>query len=452
METEQTFRIAQLVVDRFKGAVAIDITPDRNVNIVSGRNGMGKTSILDAIYCAIGGKKLVPQKPIHSGEQGAQIDVILIGDETKEQLRVKRSFRADGKTEMEISEEGGFKAGTPQGILDSFFDMTSFDPLKFLRMDSEQQAETLRSLVGIDFAEMDAKHAKLYKQRADLNREAKDKAAQAIGIIFPDDTPKEEISIAALLSEQQDRLAENKTNDRERAKSGPLALSLKTAEKEFDGVGNQISIMEGELEFLQSKIAAARRCRERMAVSVETAKSLLAAQDATIAVLEDADVNEVNLKIAAAQGTNEMVRKAFRKNELKQQAEAANAKAKSLTAAMQSIESDKAQQLEEAEWPIEGLSFLDDGVTYQGIPLSQVSGAEGFRISAAIGASLSPKLKVMLMRDGSLLDDEQMQVAQDFAREKDIQLWIEVATVENKPGSIFIQEGLVVPLTPEDDF
>ncbi|MFA6325418.1 MAG: AAA family ATPase, partial [Candidatus Paceibacterota bacterium] len=49
-------------------AIELDIDEKQNIVMITGKNGQGKTSILDSIWYALGGKKAVQDKPIRDGE------------------------------------------------------------------------------------------------------------------------------------------------------------------------------------------------------------------------------------------------------------------------------------------------------------------------------------------------------------------------------------------------
>ena len=48
-------RIVRLTASNVKRLKAVDITPDGTLQIITGRNAQGKTSVLDAIWLALGG-------------------------------------------------------------------------------------------------------------------------------------------------------------------------------------------------------------------------------------------------------------------------------------------------------------------------------------------------------------------------------------------------------------
>ena len=54
-------------------------TAGRAVTVIGGKNGNGKSSLLDAIAMAIGGPKLFPKKPVRDGADKAVVTVEVDG-------------------------------------------------------------------------------------------------------------------------------------------------------------------------------------------------------------------------------------------------------------------------------------------------------------------------------------------------------------------------------------
>ncbi|MCK9994023.1 MAG: hypothetical protein Dbin4_02543, partial [Alphaproteobacteria bacterium] len=66
-------KIINLQAENLKRLVAVNITPDGNIVEITGKNGAGKTSILDAIYWGLTGKDGIQSTPIRKGEDHAII-------------------------------------------------------------------------------------------------------------------------------------------------------------------------------------------------------------------------------------------------------------------------------------------------------------------------------------------------------------------------------------------
>jgi ABC-type lipopolysaccharide export system ATPase subunit len=80
-------------------------------------------------------------------------------------------------------------------------------------------------------------------------------------------------------------------------------------------------------------------------------------------------------------------------------------------------------------------------VLYQGVPLAQVSSAERIRVSFAIAIAKNPKLRVVLLKDGPLLDEKSLAMVAEMAEEADVQVWVE--RVGRGPVGVLIQDGEV---------
>jgi energy-coupling factor transporter ATP-binding protein EcfA2 len=434
--TEKTYRVLRLVAENYKRLKAVDITPAKNVVEVTGRNRAGKTSLLDAVAAALGGKKAMAQQPVRVGEDAGVI-VCTLGEGDKPELLVKRVFTADGKTALEIVSADGYAAPSPQAILDSLCGKIAFDPLAFVRMDDAEQFETLRRLVGLDFAEIDDNRKQIYSQRTELNKQSRTLAAQAAGLYIPPDTPTEEVSVSDLMMELRTRQLHNRQNQIERDKAGPCDTAVNFAQRDFVRV-------QAAINDLEARLAELRKDYEIKHNAVSQAIIVRDTQKATLALLVDSDTEEIQHKVLASQSTNEFVRKDRQKRDLEHQVIRAKEAADLLTAKLDAIDRDKEQKMAQVQWPVENLGFSDSGVLYNGLPFSQASGAEQLRVSVAMGAAMNPRLKVMLCRDASLLDVDEMQAVSELANKYDLQLWLETVGTDAGPAAVLIEDGMVV--------
>ena len=102
----------------------------------------------------------------------------------------------------------------------------------------------------------------------------------------------------------------------------------------------------------------------------------------------------------------------------------------------------KARALASATFPVEGLGFDETGVTFNGVPFSQASSAEQIRVSLAMAMALNPKLRVIRILDGSLLDEDSMRMVADAAKDGGYQVWIERVS-DSSESAIVIEDGEV---------
>jgi hypothetical protein len=163
------------------------------------------------------------------------------------------------------------------------------------------------------------------------------------------------------------------------------------------------------------------------------------AGQARAAVIDPAPIRQ---RIADAEGTNAKARANAERARVAAELEEARARAGALTALIDALDADKAMQLAEAKFPVEGLAFDEGGVRLNGVPFSQASAAEQLRVSVAMGLAMNPRLRVLLIRDGSLLDDDSLALVAAMAAESDAQVWME-RVGDGAECSVVIEDGAV---------
>ena len=110
------------------------------------------------------------------------------------------------------------------------------------------------------------------------------------------------------------------------------------------------------------------------------------------------------------------------------------------TTSLENLLIEKNNRINTAKFPIAGLGVDDENVIFNDIPLQNLSTGQQIRVSTAIAMALNPQVKIILIREGSLLDTDGLKVVFDMAQEKDYQIWIE--SVEDTKGvGIFIENG-----------
>jgi hypothetical protein len=145
-------------------------------------------------------------------------------------------------------------------------------------------------------------------------------------------------------------------------------------------------------------------------------------------------------QISNLQDTNRRVRQNSDRRKAEGQLAIALKESADLTEQIEGLDAEKKALLESARFPVHGLSFTDEGVLFNGLPLEQASQGEQLRVSAAIGMALNPKLKVLMIRDASLLDDEAMAILAQQAHDKGYQLWLERVGA-GQEVSVVIEDG-----------
>jgi len=356
-------------------------------------------------------------------------------------------------------------------MLDALLGELSFDPLAFSRMEPRKQFDELRrvSELDVDIDKLDALNKGDYGKRTDINRDAKAKRAQAEGIAVPAGEPVPLVDESALVDELQkageiNTEIETRKARREAAQKDAVtkkaagvqareraANQRERANAAFEKAGRDAEEAFGRMkreaaDSLKSALDAAdnedKSASQLLTVAAEIEKKI----DEAPALPKPADVTMLRQKIEQARASNKATTERQQAAERKAQAikEAAEfeAQSKALTDGMEAREKAKTDAIARAKLPVAGIGFGAGIVTYNGIPFDQASSAEQLRVSMAIAMSANPKLRVIRITDGSLLDDDSLAAITAMAKAGDYQVWLEVVDSSGKLG-IVIEDGMV---------
>lgn len=394
-------KITEATLKNFQKVSFAKIEPSGNLIVLAGKNGAGKTSTNDGIEAVLtghNGRNI--KRPIKDGHGKATIDVKLSDGTT-----LIRGYTPSGTT-LKGLDAAGNKFG--QRDLDARISRLGIDGRKFISLGEKEQLQALLSIVDLPFkpAELDAERKMLEAQRLAVGQQGK-----AIGDPHADpNIPTEETSVSEIISAIRAGEASNELID--------------TAE-------HSVQHWAGEVEQLKEALATAER-------NLAGANAMLASSpervDTNVLAAQLDSVEESNAAIRA----NNLVREqAQRKIELRAQYE-------ELTEKIKALDKRKTDGLAQAEMPIEGLTFDDEGVLYQGVPFSRASGREQLIVSCAMIMATNPEIRVIIIRDGNVLDMEGMQILNDMAEATNFQVFIELVKEDKGDDEYYFSEGELI--------
>src|SRR4029077_546143 len=106
-------RVIELRSENFKRLHAVAIRPDSNLVQITGRNGAGKSSVLDSLWAAFAGKDVCPSVPIRKGQKRAKIRVDL-GEIIVTRQFAREDEGSDYTTSITVENAEGARFPSPQ--------------------------------------------------------------------------------------------------------------------------------------------------------------------------------------------------------------------------------------------------------------------------------------------------------------------------------------------------
>lgn len=406
-------KIVRFVAENIKRLKAVELELNGTAGLVEvrGANGVGKSSVLDAIWWAMAGARTHDAEPIRRGEDEARIELDLGA------LVVRRRFRrVDDKrvtTSLTVESEDGARYPSPQAVLDRLLGTLAFDPLQFVQADDQGRIKMLTEIAGHDL-ESSMRRERHERERARArDRVARGLRAQADAIEIPP-APDRDV---AVLDEQIESLRHGlRRAEAARGQRDVWSLHMRDLDK-------QQAKLKQSLAIARSTIARVERDLPRVEEALR--QGLDVEPDVPdIDVFLDEINALVDVRAACVRAESERVDRESRKAQyLKEEAEA-KAEADSARKEITAIKAARQAAVTAARLP-EGLTISGDTIRYGDLPFEQASSAEALQVSCLVAMRQAPELRVLRVREGPLLDECAMDRLRKWAIEHDFQIWIE---------------------------
>ena len=401
--------ITRLRIENFEGISSLDIEPGA-LTVLRGRNGAGKTSVLEAVMAAITNGAIRAKMVKDGADSGAILAWLSDGTE------IEREVTASGRTAGPVNlTRDGRTLKSPQSVLNGLFDGFGFNPVAFLGLSPSRQREeilrvtdldlpldeALRLSGGDDLGEVDytAHPLQVLKQieealfdwRRDVNRDVKSKKS----------TAEEMRKSVGGVDIDTDRLLEFDISD--------VTEKLHDARRDERSLSARVK-RQGEIEEAVRQLEAEREINDAQVRDLQLNQQDIAALEADVRTFQrDRDAWKT-LQDAGA---------------INLQAEEMDAKSKSLTVLIEETRGKPAELLRDAVLPVDGLAIDDDGnVTINGLPISELSTGEQLMIAVSISIATLPEdgIRIVLVDGLEKLDEGNRSLLLDKMAEADVQV------------------------------
>jgi len=404
---ENKFKIIRFVAKNANGLKAVEITPDGDIVQLTGKNGAGKTSVIDtALQVLHGGLELLEGSESGKGE----LDI----SNGSQQYRISREAKNGKPPVLSIHQGEGFDLSVkrPSEFLRGLVGENIIDyPLMFVNKSGKERKAIVFEALGIDTSIFDTQIEELEGERQVVNKRIMANRSQ-LNLQKPDDSlPKDELLISELVVERDQAEALNRD-------ISTVKIAIAEETRKITMVENQLSSLKEGLKTLNANLA------EYDGVNIP-------------------DLTVLTEKIANAEETNQNIRM---NNILIGKAKELDADKTyyiELGDERKTLESQKQGAISDL-LPIPGITIEEDDVYWNGVPGSKWSTGESMYIGCAMRVAQVDKSQtnVVFVDDVSLLDEEILLKMRELLG--DFQIWEIFNQIIGDPINVItIEDGMV---------
>lgn len=413
-----TLQVARIKISNILGIDELEIEPGK-FTAITGRNGAGKSSALEAIKAALkGGHDATLLR--NGAERG---DVVLVLDDGTE--IAKRITRATST--QQVRDANGQKSARPAAAISELIDALSVNPIEFLAVPKKQQVAALLEAMPMradinklaeicgapvppelaDAHALDAielVHKLIYDDRTGLNRAVREKKG----------------TISQLEAAIPDALQDTDSVDETALEKGvEAAASVRDAE--LARVDAKLTSMEqdwtAQIEELQAKLDGIKAAREETRARAEKQRQLTRDKyTAEVApITERLALIRANRDAAAkARATRDTI------NQMAEEIEELERDAEARTSQLAQLDAYAADLL--AGLPIPGLSVRSGQIFYGDVLFDRLNSAEQVKVAVEIAKLRAGRLGLVCVDGIERLDQQAFEAFREQAIASGVQL------------------------------
>lgn len=434
---------------------------------ISGTNGAGKTSVIDAIRYGLTNRS-DRSYILKKGETEGEIII-----ETDTGLHIGRKKRS-GQADYKSIKEGGKEIPAPESFLQNIFTPLQIDPVQFINLPEKEQNRIILDMIefpwdlnwikeqfgeiptGVNYeqnilqvlSDIQSERGDYFMRRQDVQRDIRNKRAfvENIAKDIPEHFEAEkweayDVGAAyAIITEAQrqnnliDRARafydsyQNKVRGYQAEMELELAAEQKKLSAEKESLVAEIERKKAEIKAAEERLGALDTVyADKLAIAEAQYREKIAKLDSDMRIAEDClgkektDVSELQSEVTHAEAMKKHLNEYHRMVSMEEEIKDLKAVADELTRKIELARSLPGIILETATIPIEGFTVENGVPLIHGLPVSNLSEGEKLNLCIDVTVSKPNALQLILIDGTEKLSSENRQKLYDKCREKGLQ-------------------------------
>lgn len=443
---------------------------------ITGTNGTGKTSVIDAIKYALTNNS-DREYIIKQGENEGEITV-----ETDTGLYIDRKKRT-GKADYKLIKDGRHDISGPEAMLKTLFTPLQLDPVTFINLDKKEQNRIILDLIEFDWDlnwikekfgeipqdvdyqqnilqvlnDIQSENGYYFRTRQNINRDLRNKKAfvEEIAETIPSNYDADKWENYDLGETYAKIEKAKEINSRiERAKifkdsydnkiRGYEAEKEITISSEKDRIATERESLTSSIERMKAEIKAAEdslksldgKLEDKVKLAESEYREKIAKLDSEIKTADEyinkeiVDISKEEEEVRIAGEMKKHLNEYKRMRTLQDECESLNDESKQLTAKIELARTLPGTILETATIPVEGLTVENGMPLIKGLPVSNLSEGEKLELCVDVALSKPENLQIILLDGSEKLSDENRAKLYKKCRDRGLQ-FIATRTTNN---------------------
>lgn len=444
---------------------------------VTGTNGAGKTSIIDAVKYALTNDS-ERDYIIRNGEDEGEIVI-----ETDTGLTIDRKKRTN-KADYKDVRENGKVVNSPESVLRQLFTPLQIDPVAFTQMSKQEQNRIILDLIefawdtnwigeqfgeipqGVDYSQnilqvlndIQSEKGHYFQTRQEINREIRN------SIAFVDDIAKDipanfqaekwenydlsdtyqKITKAQELNSRIERakIFKDSYDNKIRGYKAEMEIAVSNSKQQIsaerENLLSEIERKKAEIKACEDKLESlSDRIIDKSAIIESEYREKVAKLDGDVKIADEylsknpIDITTAQSEVANAEQMKKHLNEYYRMKNLQEKIEALTAKSESLTAKIELARELPGEILKTATIPVEGLTVKDGLPLINGLPISNLSEGEQLQLCVDVALSKPNSLQIILIDGAEKLSEKNRTALYEKCKEKGLQFIATRTTDDN---------------------
>lgn len=434
---------------------------------LSGKNGVGKTSVIDAIRYALTNKS-DRDYIVRDGETEGEILI-----ETDNGIRIDRKARTT-QADYKSVKKDGHEVGSPETFLRDIFTPLQLSPVEFMEMEKKKQNAVILDMIEYPWDmnkirewfgeipgwvsydqnilqvlnDIQSENGEYFQNRQDINRDIRNKRAfiediaDAIPAGYEADKWENE-NVGELYRkiekirkeneaiEKARRMLESRGN-KMRAFEADKEIELSAIEREFSrretSLKEKIASLEEQIRSCKKELSGlGEKKQDKINLAEQTYQTQISRYDAELSQHEeyaDKEVRSTAELVEKAEYAEEMkghLNEYRRMENLQEEVEQLAEESRKLTEKIEKARTLPGEILEEATIPIAGLTVKDGIPLIHGLPISNLSDGEKLDLCIDVAIQKPNGLQIILIDGVEKLSSDMRNELYRKCREKGLQ-------------------------------